>query len=141
MRRHVPVLMICALGLGIATNATAQSPSHRPDALLAHGFEQAADGPFADAAAARFLAQATFGPTLDGIAHLRTIGYRAWIDEQFAQPRSTQIPYLDWVEGCDNNVTDDTRMEIWSINALAHPIQVAACSCLRTSCGSAWRLR
>ncbi len=122
MLRHVPMLAICALGLGIAMEATAQSTSHRPDALLAHGFEQAADGPFADAAAARFLAQATFGPTLDGIAHLRAIGYRAWLDEQFAQPRSTQVPYLDWVEGLpDNHVTDDTRMEIWSINAVGTP--------------------
>jgi uncharacterized protein (DUF1800 family) len=38
--------------------------------------------------AARFLAQATFGPVDADIDRLMTIGYSAWIDEQFATPRS-----------------------------------------------------
>ncbi len=38
--------------------------------------------------AARFLAQATFGPVDADIDRLMTIGYSAWIDEQFAKPRS-----------------------------------------------------
>ena len=38
--------------------------------------------------AARFLAQATFGPTDADIDRLMAIGYSAWIDEQFALPRS-----------------------------------------------------
>lgn len=106
--------------LAAATVAVAQS--HRPDQMMRHGFESAADGPYSDAEAARFLAQATFGPTLDDIAHLRDVGYRAWIDEQFAQPVATEIPYLDWVDQIpDNNVTDDTRMEAWTINALGTP--------------------
>ncbi|HNR91277.1 MAG TPA: DUF1800 domain-containing protein [Dokdonella sp.] len=106
--------------LMVATVAVAQS--HRPDAMLRHGFESAADGPYSDAEAARFLAQATFGPTLADIAHLRAIGYRAWIDEQFAQPVATQIPYLDWVNGIPgNDVTDGTRVEAWTINALGTP--------------------
>ena len=101
--------------------------SHRPDALLRHGFEAASVGPTTDAAAARFLAQATFGPGLDDISHLRAIGYTAWLDEQFAKPVSTQIPYLDWVAALpstpsgNNNVTDDTRVEAWTINALGTP--------------------
>ncbi len=106
--------------LAMATVVAAQD--HRPDALLRHGFESAADGPYSDAEAARFLAQATFGPTLDDIAHLRAVGYRAWLDEQFAKPVATQIPYMDWVNGIpDNNVTDDTRVEAWTINALGTP--------------------
>ena len=48
-----------------------------------------------DAEAARFLAQATFGPTLEDIAHLQPIGYTAWINEQFALPPSYELPYLD----------------------------------------------
>jgi hypothetical protein len=31
---------------------------------------------------ARFLAQATFGPTSADIAHLKAIGYQAWLAEQ-----------------------------------------------------------
>jgi len=106
----------------LACAATATAQSHSPDAIMRSGFESAADGPFSDDEAARFLAQATFGVTLDDIAHLRDIGYRAWIDEQFAQPAATEIPYLDWVNQIpDNNVTDDTRMEAWTINALGTP--------------------
>lgn len=39
--------------------------------------------------AARFLAQATFGPTEPLIDRVMEIGYAAWIDEQFAQPASS----------------------------------------------------
>ncbi|WP_266157037.1 DUF1800 domain-containing protein [Dyella silvatica] len=84
-------------------------------------------GPYSDAAAARFLAQATFGPTAKDIAHLRQVGYQAWLNEQLAAPVSTQKPYLDWVAGLpnvpdgNNTVNDDTRMEAWWINALGLP--------------------
>lgn len=37
-------------------------------------------------AAARFLTQATFGPTEADIDRVMAIGYGAWIDEQFARP-------------------------------------------------------
>ena len=116
------VLIHAAGFLLLGMTAAIPAQDYRPDALLRHGFEGAADGPWSDAEAARFLAQATFGPTLDDIAHLRAIGYRAWIDEQFAKPVATQIPYLDWVNGIpDNHVTDDTRVEAWTINVLGTP--------------------
>lgn len=106
--------------LAFAAAATAQG--HRPDQMMRHGFESAAAGPFSDAAAARFLAQATFGPTLDDIVHLRAVGYRAWLDEQFAMPMAAQAPYLDWVSSLpDGSVTDNTRVEIWAINATGTP--------------------
>ena len=38
--------------------------------------------------AARFLTQATFGPTEADIARVTAVGYAAWIDEQFALPAS-----------------------------------------------------
>lgn len=91
------------------------------------GFEAANAGPYHDADAASFLTQATFGPTFEDIAHLRAIGYQAWLDEQFARPLSTEVPYLDWVETLpptpegNNNVTDHTRLETWTINALGTP--------------------
>ena len=123
--RSSRVLLI--LALGAASLAGAQTPSHRPDAGMHSGFEGMDAGPYSDADAARFLAQATFGPTLDGIAHLRSVGYQAWLNEQFALPASTQIPYLDWVENLpplpigNDSVTDDTRIEAWTINALGTP--------------------
>ena len=103
--------------------APAQQLSHWPDAMLHDGFEGAAAGPFTDADAARFLAQATFGPTTADIANVRSLGYQGWLTQQFAAPASLQVPYLNWVEGLasDNSVTDDTRMQIWGINAVGTP--------------------
>lgn len=107
--------------------AMAQALSHAPDPGFHDGFDGVTAGPANDADAARFLTQATFGPTAAAIAHLRLVGYEGWLNEQFAAPASTEAPYLDWVAGltCDggnqycNSVTDDTRLEAWTINALA----------------------
>lgn len=44
--------------------------------------------------AARFLTQASFGPTESDIAKVQSIGYSAWIDEQFAMPATSHLPYV-----------------------------------------------
>ncbi len=44
--------------------------------------------------AARFLTQASFGPTDADIAHVQSIGYSAWIDEQFAMAPAKHLPYV-----------------------------------------------
>ena len=49
-----------------------------------------AEMPATKAEAARFLTQATFGPTDAEVDHLMAVGYRAWIDEQFAKPQASQ---------------------------------------------------
>ncbi|HSE24696.1 MAG TPA: DUF1800 domain-containing protein [Pyrinomonadaceae bacterium] len=43
-------------------------------------------GPASDADAVRFLEQATWGPTAADIAHVKQVGFRAYLDEQFAAP-------------------------------------------------------
>lgn len=118
-RRAVAALLLA----GMAAGALAQTASHRPDALLAHGFEDAAQGPRRDADAARFLAQATFGPSPEAIAQLRVQGYEAWLLQQFAAPVARGEPYLDWVGRPPSNedVTDDARLEIWAINSVGLP--------------------
>jgi uncharacterized protein (DUF1800 family) len=65
--------------------------------------------------AARFLAQATFGPTLEDIARVRQIGYGAWIDEQFAQPMSSELRFLK-ASGPDTQ--RDWRVDAWFVHAL-----------------------
>lgn len=56
----------------------------------------AAAGPSnAPAAAARFLTQATYGPTSAEITRLSTMTYGAWIDEQFAKPQSYHRLYMN----------------------------------------------
>ena len=120
-------LLLFMVSMIATSHSGAQAPSHRPDAMLAQGFESAAVGPANDAAAARFLTQATFGPSMEDIAHVRAVGYRGWLEEQFSQPQAQQVPYLDWVESLpilpvgNNHVTDDTRLESWTINALGAP--------------------
>lgn len=51
------------------------------------------DIPATDAEAARFLAQATFGPTRADIAYLRQVGYKKWIDEQL-DPAKTPVTLI-----------------------------------------------
>ncbi len=53
--------------------------------------------PISDADAVRFLEQATFGPTNDAIAHLQSVGYQKWIEEQLSAP-SNQPTHLQMVE-------------------------------------------
>ncbi len=48
----------------------------------------AGDKPATRLEAARFLAQATFGPTEDAINELMRVGYSGWIEAQFNQPAS-----------------------------------------------------
>jgi uncharacterized protein (DUF1800 family) len=45
--------------------------------------------------AARFLTQTTFGPTLEDIDHLVSLGnFDAWLNEQFSQPATLQYPAM-----------------------------------------------
>ena len=53
--------------------------------------------PISEEEAVRFLAQASFGPTSADIAHLQSLGYGKWIDEQLRAP-SLQPTHLQLVE-------------------------------------------
>ena len=64
------------------------------DLFLQGSFENFSDGPRTDSEAARFLTQATFGPTRAEIARLRQMGYRAWINEQLTLTPSLTRPFL-----------------------------------------------
>lgn len=52
------------------------------------------DIPATDVDAARFLTQATFGPTATEIARVRQIGYKRWIDEQIAATPTLVLPHM-----------------------------------------------
>jgi len=115
---------LCAAGL--TTMAAAQSLSHGPDPMFHDKFEGVAAGPYTDSDAARFLAQATFGPTDTDIAHLRAIGYQAWLDEQFAATPTYEITgqtaYLNWVSNTLNEqIGQDNRFEAWLLGAIGGP--------------------
>ncbi|MCB1560601.1 MAG: DUF1800 family protein, partial [Xanthomonadales bacterium] len=71
-----------------------------------------------DAAAARFLTQSTFGPTLPAIAELRRVGVEAWIDQQIALPVTRHIPWLEQIDGSGDDVYQNVRQEAWFRRAL-----------------------
>jgi len=115
-------IAIAAL-VALAGTATAQGLSHSPEAGMRDGFDGLDNGPSVDADAVRFLAQATFGPTPSDIAHLRAVGYTGWLNEQFGMAPSTETQYLDWFATTfpDDYLSDDTRLEIWTINSAGTP--------------------
>ncbi|WP_395789376.1 DUF1800 family protein [Aquimonas sp.] len=109
------ILALALFGLAMALPAQAQR-------IFASGFEPYA--PETDAEAARFLTQASFGPTVADIARLRQIGYQAWLDEQFSRTPSLQVPYLDFVAGIPEPLYQNARMEAWFGNAITAPDQL-----------------
>ncbi len=62
---------------------------------LAGGFDDRPQAPANDAEAAKFLTQATFGPTMTEINELKSIGYAAWIDRQLSLDATLQRPELE----------------------------------------------
>jgi uncharacterized protein (DUF1800 family) len=108
--------------------AGAQSLSHFPDAVFHDNFQGVAAGPFTDADAARFLTQATFGPTDADIAHLRGLvapnggaGYQAWLNEQYAAPASSMTSYHNWVQNTLGENTGNVLREAWFLDTLGGP--------------------
>lgn len=67
------------------------------------------DIPQTDAEAARFLTQATFGPTRVEIARLRQIGYTRWLDEQMDPARTPATLLLPHIHQMTVNNTLDYR--------------------------------
>jgi uncharacterized protein (DUF1800 family) len=58
-------------------------------------------GPPSAADAARFLLQASFGPTLADITRVQQLGYDGWITEQLVQPMTPHLAYVDALPGED----------------------------------------
>jgi len=99
-------------------------PAQAGDHLFDSGFDDATEGPHSDAEAARFLTQATFGPTLAEIRRLRAIGYHAWLDEQFTLPPSLHRPYLDDLAAAGYDIYHNHRREVWWTHAVTAPDQL-----------------
>src|SRR5437763_1304038 len=120
---------VVAFSATLTVTAGAQALSHFPDPLFHDGFQGITAGPFNDSDAARFLTQATFGPTDADIAHLRSLvapnggaGYQAWLNEQYAAPASSMTTYYNWVANTLNEGTgSSTIREAWFLGSLGGP--------------------
>ena len=111
-------LAFAALALALAMPACAA------DLLFKASFDESPEGPYNEYDAARFLTQATFGPTLGEIQRLQQIGYNAWLNEQVAMAPTLHTPYLDFRDGLGEDVYQQVRQEAWFMRAVTAPDQL-----------------
>jgi len=114
------LLLICALLVATCRPLLAQTY----DLVFRGGFDDVSDAPASDAEAARFLTQATFGPTTASIAQLRGIGYSQWLEQQLSLPSTKARPYLEALEDGGITVTPSFRIERWLHTAVYAPDQL-----------------
>jgi uncharacterized protein (DUF1800 family) len=79
---------LAALGALALAGCGAGSEAEPRDTVLAAQVTTVAKTAITDAAAARFLAQASMGATREQIKRVQALGYAGWLDEQFALPAS-----------------------------------------------------
>ncbi len=112
---------VCAL-----SGATAQAAVH--DRIFRYGFDPAPDAPADVNEAARFLTQATFGPTQADIARLMALGYDAWIEEQLGRPATLGAPAVEGVvnarTAANQGVGQLQRLQRWYWQAAYAPDQL-----------------
>lgn len=76
-------LVLAGCGGGKSDNAALATDASSTSPVPAYAYPAI---PTSDIDAARFLTQATYGPTPEDIALVRRIGYAAWIDQQLGSP-------------------------------------------------------
>ncbi len=92
------VLVACGGGGGSdpsASSGGSETPAMASPATPATPATPVVEKPATRADAARFLTQATFGPTEADIARVMALGYAAWIDEQLALPATSHRSYFE----------------------------------------------
>ncbi|MHB8448425.1 MAG: DUF1800 domain-containing protein [Rudaea sp.] len=116
--------MSCALALCFAPLAGATVH----DQLFRGSFDIPADQPASTAAAARFLTQATFGPTQADVAYLMAQGYGEWIAEQLAKPATLGEPTIEAIANArtvgGQSVTNTIRLNRFFWQAVYAPDQL-----------------
>jgi len=92
----------------------------------------ATSGPSAKEAA-RFLIQAAFGPDQDSnadgdqipenVEELMTMGFDAWLNDQFTRPVGRLQPFVEWAEANESalQIYNDTKQDAWWGRAMGLP--------------------
>ena len=106
------LLACCALLLPLHAAALTHDP------LFDNSFESPTDLPASDAEAARFLTQASYGPTPAEITRLRAIGYAEWLRQEFNKPATLARPHLEAVNAAllsagQSGVSQNQRLDRW----------------------------
>jgi len=112
------MLSLSACGGGGA-GSTPATPSPAPAPIPAPTPTPVPQLPVGKVAAARFLTQATFGPTLAEVEALQNASsFDAWLDAQRSKPVSLELPYLQQLKADGENVYQNARMDVWWRNAV-----------------------
>jgi len=95
-------LLLCCTACGggqspAASTNTVQGNSSGTN-LTSQNLAAVVERPATDQDAARFLTQATFGPTQFETARLMNIGYQQWLSDQFAKPQPAKNHLAYWDE-------------------------------------------
>ena len=108
------------MALAVLAALSAKPASAQSFDLIYRGnFENVTDAPATDAEAARFLTQATFGPTVAEIARLRGIGYGQWLEQQFSMPATLTFPWLaNLAANPDFSLNSGHRVDRWWVQAV-----------------------
>jgi uncharacterized protein (DUF1800 family) len=73
-------------------------------------------GPPSSFDAARFLIQASYGPTLEDVNSVTQLGYAGWINQQMAMPIVSHLGYVDALPGPREELpSEHTRESIWKL--------------------------
>jgi uncharacterized protein (DUF1800 family) len=99
-------------------------PAFAYDLIFDGGFQTVTDAPISDAAAARFLTMATFGPTQADIDHLRAVGINQWIQQQLSMPTTAERPYVETLDSAMQHPGQKDRLESWFNNSITAPDQL-----------------
>jgi len=83
------------------------------DLVYRSGFESVTDAPATDEEAARFLTQATFGPTKADVIHLRAIGYGQWLEQQLSMPPTLAVPHMQYLASANLSASPEARVHRW----------------------------
>lgn len=105
-----------------STPSPAPAPAPAPDGVVVPAPEPApvpvptpVPASFTSTDAARFLAQATFGPTEAGIARLVDIGPAAWLEDQFSQPVVSHLAFVNTLAAGGTALTQvHFRQSFWT---------------------------
>ncbi len=111
------IAIFCVAGcLGLLVSPVARALTHDP--LFGNSFEVPTDLPASDAEAARFLTQASFGPTLAEVSRLRATGYSEWLRQEFNKPATSARTYMETVNASllgagQSGVSHNQRLDRW----------------------------
>lgn len=98
------------------TSTATSAPARTATVMAATTATGTATATMTSQAAAHFLSQATFGPTIASIIELKNMGTSAWLDAQFGMPQTMHRNYMNYYSsfaGHGAATTDEFQGSFW----------------------------